>query len=79
MRERWEAHAATVALYRYRYEITGVAPLGDAKAVTTPDQAAEYRVTQTALARAQRVAHQSSVRSERDPRQGVARVHRLRL
>lgn len=52
---RWEAHAATVALYRYRYEITGPTPLGDAKA-TSADQAAEYRVAQTALARAKRVA-----------------------
>ena len=48
-RERWEAHAATVALYRYRYEITGPSPLGDAKAVLTADQAAENRAAQVAL------------------------------
>lgn len=53
-RERWEAHAATVALYRYRYEITGTSPLGDAKAVLTADQAAEYRAAQVALRGAQR-------------------------
>lgn len=48
-RERWEAHAATVALYRYRYEITGPAPLGDPNIVRGPDQAAEYRAGQAAL------------------------------
>ena len=48
-RETWEAHAVTVALYRYRYEITGRAPLGDLPAVRSPDQAAEYRVGQLAL------------------------------
>ena len=52
--ERWESHAATVALYRYRYEITGPSPLGDAKAVLTADQAAEYRAAQVALRGAQR-------------------------
>ena len=48
-RERWQAHAATVALYRYRYEITGPAPLGDPNIVRGPDQAAEYRAGQVAL------------------------------
>ena len=48
-RERWEAHATTVALYRYRYDISGPAPLGDPHAVRSPDQAAEYRVGQLAL------------------------------
>ncbi len=51
--ERWEAHAVTVALYRYRYEITGPSPLGDAKAITTADQAVEYRAAQVALRGAQ--------------------------
>lgn len=55
-RVRWEAHAATVALYRYRYEINGTSPLGEAKAVTTADQAAERRAAQTALARARHIA-----------------------
>src|SRR5699024_635241 len=48
-RERWEAHAATVALYRYRYGITGPAPLGDPNAVRGPDHAAEYRGGRFAL------------------------------
>lgn len=54
-RERWEAHAATVALYRYRYEITGPTPLGDAKTITSADQAAEYRAARSAQARANQV------------------------
>lgn len=49
VRERWEAHAAAVALYRYRYEITGSAPLGDPNAVRRLEQAAEYRAGQLAL------------------------------
>lgn len=75
-RERWEAHAATVALYRYRYEITGSTALGDAKA-TTADQAAEYRVAQTALARAKRVARQTAAGAHRERQQEVSRSHRL--
>lgn len=64
-RERWKPHAATVALYRYRHEITGPAPLGEAKAVTTADQAAEHRAVQAALARARPVAQQSASQPER--------------
>ncbi|WP_437584290.1 MobF family relaxase [Paramicrobacterium sp. CJ85] len=74
--ERWEAHAATVALYRDRYEITGPAPLGDPHAVRGPDQAAEYRVGQLALRRIKMSvrhdderASQSTVRST--PRRGL--------
>ena len=48
-RERWEAHAATVALYRYQYDVSGPAPLGDPNIVRGPDQAAEYRAGQHAL------------------------------
>ena len=55
-RERWEAHAATVALYRCRYRITGPSPLGAATTVSAADQAAEYRAAQTALARARHIA-----------------------
>ncbi len=51
-RERWKAHATIVALYRYRHEVTGTAPLGDAKAVTTADQTAEYRFAQAEVASA---------------------------
>lgn len=74
--ERWEAHAATVALYRDRYEITGPAPLGDPHAVRGPDQAAEYRVGQLALRQIRMSvrhddgrASQSTVRSI--PRRGL--------
>lgn len=75
-RELWEAHAATVALYRDRYEITGPAPLGDPNIVRGPDQADEYRAGQLALRRikasAQHDDHrgpQSTVRNT--PRRGL--------
>lgn len=48
-REQWEAHAATVALYRYRYDITDPAPMGYPNAVRGPDHAAEYRRGRFAL------------------------------
>ncbi|WP_281276210.1 C-terminal helicase domain-containing protein [Flexivirga caeni] len=74
--ERWEAHAATVALYRYRHEITGPAPLGDPNAVRGPHQAAEYRAGQLALRQIKASAQhdddrgpQSTVRNT--PRRGL--------
>ncbi|MFT4052447.1 MAG: conjugal transfer protein, partial [Microbacterium sp.] len=76
-RERWEAHAATVALYRYRHEITGPSPLGDAKDVATADQAAEYRAAQVALARTRGSAQQHAPRPERQQQREVGRVPRL--
>ncbi len=72
-RERWEAHAATVALYRYRYEITGPSPLGDAQSVRTPEQAAENRTAQSALAR----LRQLSTRTDSFQRPSIDRVRRL--
>lgn len=74
-RERWEAHAATVALYRYRYEITSPSPLGDAKAITLADQTVEYRAAQTALARAKRVSRQTTTGAQRERQQEVGRSH----
>lgn len=76
-RERWEAHAATVALYRYRYKITGTSPLGEATAITTADQAAEYRAAQAALARARRIAQQSASRPERQHQRKIDRAQQL--
>lgn len=73
VRERWEAHAATVALYRYRYEITGPSPLGDAQSVRTPEQAAENRTAQSALAR----LRQLSTRTDSFQRPSIDRVRRL--
>lgn len=62
-RTQWFGLAATVALYRYRYEITGPAPLGDPEEVSHPEQAAEQRVAQVAHARlhalGKTVGHQS--------------------
>ncbi|WP_206516754.1 hypothetical protein [Brachybacterium saurashtrense] len=54
-RERWEAHAATVALYRYRYDIIGTSPLGDKKTSVTAEQGAEHRAATAALRRAQAI------------------------
>ena len=54
-RERWEAHAATVALYRYRYDITGTSPLGDKRTIVTAEQGAEHRAATAALRRAQAI------------------------
>ena len=74
--ERWEAHASTVALYRYRYEITGPAPLGDAKTITTADQAVEHRAATAALRRAQAIGQ----RIDAGPRRRSPRIdhgHRL--
>lgn len=75
-RELWKARAATVALYRYRYDISGLVPLGDPHAARSPDQAAEYRVGQLALRQINMSvrydderASQSTVRSA--PRRGL--------
>lgn len=74
--ERWEAHAATVALYRYRYEITGPSPLGVTKAITTADEGAEYRAATAALRRAQAIAqHIDAGPYRRSPR--IDHGHRL--
>src|SRR5690606_32540402 len=64
-RERWEAHAATVALYRYRYEITSPSPLGDAKAITLADQTVEYLAAHTALVRAKLYSRQPTPSTQR--------------
>ncbi|CVN70433.1 Dtr system oriT relaxase [Streptococcus pneumoniae] len=75
-RERWETHAATVALYRYRYDVAGPSPLGDAKATTTADQATEYHAAQTALARTRRSA-QRTYAPERRRQREINRVQQL--
>ena len=54
--EQWLAHAATIALYRYRYDITGPSPLGDPKSIETAEQGAEFRVAQTVLRSAQAIS-----------------------
>lgn len=36
-KQQCQAYAATIALYRHRYEISGPSPLGDAKAIRTPE------------------------------------------
>lgn len=54
-RGRWQTEAATIALYRHRYEISGPSPLGDAKGIHTPEQAAEHRAARAALNRLRRL------------------------
>lgn len=65
-RKQWMAHAATITLYRHRYEITGPTPLGDAEAIRTPEQ----RAAQTALTRLGRITKPSAGAPPRrsDPR-----------
>lgn len=48
-RAQWQTYVATIALYRYRHNITGPAPLGDKKTIITAEQASEHR--------AQRIDH----------------------
>ena len=57
-KERWEVHASTVALYRYRHEITSASPLGEAKDAISADQFAEYRAALNAQSQAARVVRQ---------------------
>lgn len=74
----WKAHAATVALYRYRFEITGPAPLGDTKTIATADQAAEYVAAQAALGGLHRAGQQSTTHSSEPVRQReTSYMHRL--
>ncbi|MER7002478.1 hypothetical protein ABT297_05455 [Dactylosporangium sp. NPDC000555] len=65
VRKQWQAHAATIALYRHRYDITGPTPLGDPKSIKTAQQAAEYRAAQAALARLRRLSTPTDERSLR--------------
>jgi conjugative relaxase-like TrwC/TraI family protein len=77
-RERWEAHAATVALYRYRYEIADPSPLGDTKTIATAGQAAEYRAAQAAFGGVQRAAQRSTMRpTERAHQREARHMHRI--
>lgn len=75
-RAQWHAHAATVALYRYRYDITGPAPLGDKKTITVAEQAAEHRTATVALRRAQAIGQRSDTASRRRT-QRIDHGHRL--
>lgn len=71
--ERWEARAATVALYRCRYGVTGPSPVGDPQSARTPEQAAEHRIAQSALAR----VRQLSTRTGSSQPPSIDRVRRL--
>lgn len=74
-KRQWRAYVATVALYRYRYDITGPTPLGDPKGITTAEQAAEYRVVQAALRSARAI---SALADGTAPRRDTRRVDQTR-
>ena len=76
-REQWLTHAATVALYRYRYDISGPSPLGDAKAFLTADQAAEYRAAQGALRSVQAISASTDATTPRRDTRRVEQARRL--
>jgi hypothetical protein len=63
--KQWQAHAATIALYRNRYDISSAAALGDAESIRTAEQRAEHRAAQTALAMLRRLSETTGVPSHR--------------
>lgn len=76
-REQWLAHAATIALYRHRHDLTGPTPLGDPKGIKSAEQAAEYRVVRPALRSARAIsASADGTTLRRDTRQ-VDQTRRL--
>ncbi|WP_211331489.1 hypothetical protein [Flaviflexus salsibiostraticola] len=72
-RIQWQAHAVTIALYRYRYEVTGSSPLGQVQSVRTREQAAEHRTARSAFAH----LRQLSTRTDSFQRPSIDRVRRL--
>lgn len=58
-REQWLAYAATVALYRYRYDITDPTPLGAPKSIKIAEQTAEYRAAYARVERARQFGSMS--------------------
>ncbi|WP_246846642.1 MobF family relaxase [Humibacter ginsenosidimutans] len=76
-RRVWSAHAATIALYRWRYDITGPAPLGNPKDITSAQQAIEYRTASVTLLRARQIGAASESRTPH--RQVVQVEYRRRL
>jgi hypothetical protein len=76
-RAAWFAHAATIALYRHRYDIAGPAPLDNPKDITKPQQATEYRAAYAALRQARGLAerHEGDTRRRSGPE--VDRSRRL--
>ena len=69
-RKSWTAHVATIALYRHRYGITGPSPIGDAKKITTAEQAAEYRAAHAYMERARQFG--GTLQSEPDRHRPVS-------
>jgi len=72
-RERWEAHAATVALYRYRFKTTGQNPLGSGKVSRTAEQIVEYRAAAAALRRVEALGRRHDTSSRPEPKRTTRR------
>ncbi|WP_345188800.1 MobF family relaxase [Microbacterium panaciterrae] len=76
VRAQWQALAATIALYRNRYDISSPEPLDDATSIRTVEQSAEHRVAQSALAQLRRLSEPSGEAQSRRRAQ-IYRGHRL--
>lgn len=76
-RTAWLTAAATIALYRHRYDVTGAAPLGNPKDITKAQQSAEYRAASAALRRAQSAGERSAQPTPRRDAQKVDQSRRL--
>ncbi|WP_232818136.1 MULTISPECIES: MobF family relaxase [Kocuria] len=64
-REQWLAHAATVALDRYRYDITDPTPLGAPKSIKIAEQTAAYRAAYARVERARQLGSMSQTEPNR--------------
>lgn len=76
-RAAWFAHAATIALYRNRYDIAGPAPLDNPKDITRAQQATEYRAAYAALRQARGLAERQEDDTRRRSGPEVDRGRRL--
>lgn len=71
-RERWQAHAATIALYRHRHNVSATSPLGGEGAETTTIEISERRAAHNALTRLRQLARPTGAdhSSRREPTVG---------
>lgn len=75
-RARWQAEAATIALYRYRYEIHSRSPLGTSSGSISAAQDAERRIAASVLQRVRglrRRSETSTSTADREPSSPQAR------
>lgn len=74
---QWFEAAATIALYRYRHDISGPSPLGSSKGATNGQQAVEYRVANWALRRVRLVGSRPTQTAKRRTLQQIDLEHSL--